>query len=29
MLMNVKPIPTVSERINEVRALTAQIVKRY
>ena len=28
MLMNVQPIPTVSERINEVRALTAQIVNR-
>ena len=28
MLMNVQPIPTVSERINEVRALTAQIVNK-
>ncbi|HEY5013351.1 MAG TPA: acyl-CoA dehydrogenase family protein [Acidimicrobiia bacterium] len=28
MLMNVQPIPTVSERVNEVRALTAQIVNR-
>jgi acyl-CoA dehydrogenase len=28
MLMNVQPIPTVSERINEVRTLTAQIVNR-
>jgi acyl-CoA dehydrogenase len=28
MLMNVQPIPTVSDRINEVRALTAQIVNR-
>src|ERR1700693_1016593 len=28
MLMNVQAIPTVSERINEVRALTAQIVNR-
>ncbi len=26
--MNVQPIPTVSDRINEVRALTAQIVNR-
>ena len=26
MLMNVKPIPTVSDRINEIRMLTAQIV---
>jgi len=26
--MNVRPIPTASERINEVRALTAQIVNR-
>ncbi len=28
MLMNVHPIPTVSERINDVRALTAQIVNK-
>jgi acyl-CoA dehydrogenase len=28
MLMNVQPIPTISERINEVRALTAQIVNK-
>jgi acyl-CoA dehydrogenase len=28
MLMNVQPIPTVSDRVNEVRALTAQIVNR-
>jgi Acyl-CoA dehydrogenases len=28
MLMNVQPIPTVSERINEIRALTAQIVNK-
>ena len=28
MLMNVQPIPTVSERINEVRSLTAQIVNK-
>ncbi len=28
MLMNVQPIPTVSERINDVRALTAQIVNK-
>ncbi len=28
MLMNVQPIPTVSDRINEVRALTAQIVNK-
>ncbi len=28
MLMNVQPIPTVSDRINEIRALTAQIVNR-
>ncbi len=28
MLMNVQPIPSVSERINEVRALTAQIVNK-
>jgi alkylation response protein AidB-like acyl-CoA dehydrogenase len=28
MLMNVQAIPTVSERINEVRALTAQIVNK-
>jgi acyl-CoA dehydrogenase len=28
MLMNVQPIPTVSERINEMRALTAQIVNQ-
>jgi len=28
MLMNVRPIPTVSDRINEIRALTAQIVNR-
>lgn len=26
--MNVQPIPTVSDRINEIRALTAQIVNR-
>ena len=28
MLMNVQPIPTVSDRVNEVRGLTAQIVNR-
>jgi acyl-CoA dehydrogenase len=28
MLMNVQPIPTVSDRINEIRALTAQIVNK-
>ncbi|HXY44031.1 MAG TPA: acyl-CoA dehydrogenase family protein [Acidimicrobiales bacterium] len=28
MAMNVQPIPTVSERINEIRALTAEIVNR-
>ena len=28
MIMNVQPIPTVSERINEIRALTAQIVNK-
>jgi acyl-CoA dehydrogenase len=28
MVMNVRPIPTASERINEIRALTAQIVNR-
>ena len=28
MLMNVQPIPTVSERINEIRALTARIVNK-
>ena len=28
MLMNVQPIPTISEHINEVRALTAQIVNQ-
>jgi acyl-CoA dehydrogenase len=28
MLMNVQPIPSVSERINEIRALTAQIVNK-
>ena len=28
MRMNVQPIPTVSERINEIRALTAQIVNK-
>ena len=28
MLMNVQPIATVSERINEVRALTARIVNK-
>jgi acyl-CoA dehydrogenase len=28
MLMNVQPIPTVSERINDVRALTAHIVNK-
>ena len=28
MLMNVQPIPTVSERVNEVRALAARIVNR-
>jgi len=28
MAMNVQPIPTMSERINEVRALTAEIVNR-
>ena len=26
--MNVRPIPTASERVNEVRALTAEIVNR-
>ena len=26
MRMNVRPIPTVSDRINEIRALTAKIV---
>jgi acyl-CoA dehydrogenase len=28
MAMNVQPIPTMSERINEIRALTAEIVNR-
>jgi len=28
MLINAQPIPTVSERINEVRAPTAQIVNK-
>jgi len=28
MLMNVQPIPTVSDRINEIRSLTAQIVNK-
>ena len=28
MHMNVKPIPTLGPRINEIRALTAQIVNR-
>ena len=28
MRMNVQPIPTVSDRINEIRSLTAQIVNR-
>jgi acyl-CoA dehydrogenase len=28
MLMNVQPIPSVSDRVNEVRALTAQIVNQ-
>ena len=28
MLMNVQPIPTASERVNEIRALTAQIVNK-
>ncbi len=28
MQMNVKPIPTLDARINEIRALTAQIVNR-
>ena len=28
MHMNVKPIPTLDPRINEIRALTAQIVNR-
>ena len=28
MQMNVKPIPTLDPRINEIRALTAQIVNR-
>ncbi len=28
MQMNVKPIPTLEPRINEIRALTAQIVNR-
>ncbi|MCJ7670897.1 MAG: acyl-CoA dehydrogenase family protein [Acidimicrobiia bacterium] len=28
MLMNVQPIPTVSDRINEIRLLTAQIVNK-
>jgi hypothetical protein len=28
MLMNAQPIPAVSERINRVRVLTAQIVDR-
>ena len=28
MRMNVNPIPTVSERVNEIRALTADIVNK-
>ena len=28
MKMNVQPIPTVSDRINEIRSLTAQIVNK-
>src|SRR5579883_448593 len=28
MAMNVQPIPTLSERINEIRGLTAQIVNK-
>ncbi|MGC9960421.1 MAG: acyl-CoA dehydrogenase family protein [Acidimicrobiales bacterium] len=28
MAMNVKPIPTMSERVNEIRALTAEIVNK-
>ena len=28
MAMNVQPIPTMSERINEIRGLTAEIVNR-
>jgi acyl-CoA dehydrogenase len=28
MVMNVQPIPTMSERINEIRSLTAEIVNR-
>ena len=28
MQMNVQPIPSVSERVNEVRSLTADIVNR-
>ncbi len=28
MRMNVQPIPTISERINEIRLLTAQIVNK-
>src|SRR4051794_12607485 len=28
MAMNVQPVPTLSERVNEIRALTAQIVNK-
>ena len=28
MAMNVQPIPTMSERINEIRGLTAEIVNK-
>jgi len=28
MKMNVQPVPTLNERINEVRSLTAQIVNK-
>ena len=28
MAMNVKPIPTMSERVNEIRSLTAEIVNK-